>query len=383
MVQRNTPLRMWPLLVVAILGAVCCLRMAAQAPAPGATITAVDAKTGVVTGKVNATGQVFEFTLANKAELTRVHPGQGIFVNLAKKQVSLDGKQPGGTIVSILPPTEGKGVAPPVGGGGPSSTKAGGLAPANTNAGGGKAPVLASAIVPLPRAEELQLNGVVSPDSENKGGETDPKMSLAREHGISLPAVTPSNAKLLRDEPNAQQILQAAAQDLRGFQIHLALLAGHKYMVNNCLGIKASAGNFDLVVPDPDLRIENTGVVLTFSVSRISFNALTIRLRPDVTDVIEPCHFSGRIGIGGKADDVRLEYHFDPILYLEQCTIGSMGHIHTIWRIGSLKLDPLPGEVGIVAKNMIEDSLTYAANFNLTDRVVAMLNGAIGLQCHQ
>jgi hypothetical protein len=370
----STRRRIWlgAICLAAIFGSLLCAgQLVAQAP--GATVTSVDAKTGVVTAKVNSTGQVFEFTLANRALLSGVHAGQGVFVNLGKKQVSLDGKQPAGTITSVTAPGEGRGA---------SITPSGN--PAKSPGGSSvKAPILTAAIVPLPRVEELQLNGIVSPNSENKGGEADPQIALPRAHGINLPAANASNAKLLRDEPNAQQILQAAAQDLRGFQIHLALLGGHKYMINNCLGIKASAGNFDLVVPDPDLRIENTSVVLTFSVSRILFNALTIRLRPDVTDIIEPCHFSGRIGIGGKADDVRLEYHFDPILYLEQCKIGSMGQIHTIWRIGSLKLDPLPGEVGIVAKNMIEDAPTYAANFNLTDRVVAALNGGIGLQCHQ
>jgi len=63
--------------------------------------------------------------------------------------------------------------------------------------------------------------------------------------------------------------------------------------------------------------------------------------------------------------------------------VGSMGDVHEVWRIGSLKLDPLPGEVGVVAKNMVEDALTYGSNFNIVDRIVAAINGAIGLQCHK
>ena len=93
---------------VIFLSILCGVRLAAQAP--GATITGVDAKTGVVTAKVNSTGQVFTFTLANKALLGRVRAGQGVYVNLGKKQVSLDGKQPHGTILS-LPPL-GRGPAP-------------------------------------------------------------------------------------------------------------------------------------------------------------------------------------------------------------------------------------------------------------------------------
>jgi hypothetical protein len=75
------------------------VRLAAQAP--GATVTAVDAKTGVVTAKVNSTGQVFTFTLTNRALISHLRPGQGVYVNLGKKQVSLDGKSTSGTILTL------------------------------------------------------------------------------------------------------------------------------------------------------------------------------------------------------------------------------------------------------------------------------------------
>src|SRR3954469_5235259 len=70
---------------------------------PGGTITAVNAKTGVVTAKVNSAGQVFTFTLANNALLRQVQAGQGVFVNLGRKQVSLDGKTASGTILTLSP----------------------------------------------------------------------------------------------------------------------------------------------------------------------------------------------------------------------------------------------------------------------------------------
>ena len=92
-----------PVLCLATLAALLCAALLAAQGAPGATVTGVNEKTGVVTGKVNSTGQVFTFTLANKASLSKVRPGQGIFVNLGKKQVSLDGKQPQGTILTLLP----------------------------------------------------------------------------------------------------------------------------------------------------------------------------------------------------------------------------------------------------------------------------------------
>jgi hypothetical protein len=153
-------------------------------------------------------------------------------------------------------------------------------------------------------------------------------------------------------------------------------------MLADCLGIKVHAGNFNLKIPDPDLRVDNTGIVLTFSVSQISFTAVGLRFRPDITDVVQPCHFSGSYGIGASADDVRLEMHFDPVLDLQQCKIGSMGHTTQIWRIGKLRMSPLPSAVADLAANIVEDGLTNLSNFNLVDRLVAGFNAAAGTQCH-
>jgi hypothetical protein len=92
-----------PILCLAMLATCLCAALLVAQGAPGATVTSVNEKSGVVTGKVNSTGQVFTFTLANKALLSHLHPGQGVFVNLGKKQVSLDGKSASGNIVSIAP----------------------------------------------------------------------------------------------------------------------------------------------------------------------------------------------------------------------------------------------------------------------------------------
>ena len=70
-------------------------------PAPCCNITAINSATGVVTAKVNSTGQAFQFTLVNKAALSQLHAGQGVYANFGAKQVSLDGKSPAGTIVNI------------------------------------------------------------------------------------------------------------------------------------------------------------------------------------------------------------------------------------------------------------------------------------------
>ena len=68
---------------------------------PCCEIVAVNARTGVVTAKVNATGQEFEFKLSNPAQLKALRVNEAIYANLATKQVSLDGQHVVGQIISI------------------------------------------------------------------------------------------------------------------------------------------------------------------------------------------------------------------------------------------------------------------------------------------
>ena len=65
---------------------------APAAGTPCCTVTAINQRAGIVTAKVNATGQTFEFTVANAQFLQSVRIGQGVFANFAGRQVSLDGR---------------------------------------------------------------------------------------------------------------------------------------------------------------------------------------------------------------------------------------------------------------------------------------------------
>lgn len=226
----------------------------------------------------------------------------------------------------------------------------------------------------------LAHRGIRSSDDENAKGERDSYAAVAMR---AIPLTGPgSKSRRLRDDPDAQKYLDKAKSLLSGFEINTALLAGHKYMISNCVGIKVSAGEFVLRVPDPDLRLDNTGVVLTFAIPHTEMSGFKLRFRPDVTDPTEMCHFSGRYGVGASADNLRLELHFNPILDLEQCKISSMGHVTQIWRIGTLRMSPLPNEVSDLAGNIIEDALTNSANFNLLDRMLAGFNTVAGVRCH-
>lgn len=170
-------------------------------------------------------------------------------------------------------------------------------------------------------------------------------------------------------------------QALKDKEINVALLGGEKYMVNNCLGIKASAGTFRLKLASPNFRWEGTGVRLTFRIDKIAMNALSVRFRPNPTNAAYPCHFSKRRTIGGSASNVTLEYSFDPILDLQQCKLGSLGNIRQRVGIGGLNLKPMQNDLDRVAKNMIEDSINNVFQFNLTDRVIAAMTAILGAKC--
>ncbi len=64
---------------------------AAQTPAC-CTITAIEAGTGLVSAKVTANGNVFQFKVATPAVLASLKLGQGVYANFTTRQVSLDGR---------------------------------------------------------------------------------------------------------------------------------------------------------------------------------------------------------------------------------------------------------------------------------------------------
>lgn len=66
-----------------------------------ATIAKIDMQSGLVTAKVNATGQQFQFRLSNPVQLRVLRVGQPIYPSFTAKQVSLDGKSVSGLIVNI------------------------------------------------------------------------------------------------------------------------------------------------------------------------------------------------------------------------------------------------------------------------------------------
>lgn len=326
-------------------------------------VTAIDARSASVTAKENASGRLFQFHVANAALLRSLRIGAPVYANFSRKQVSLDARSACCTITSV--------------GSAPVAVRTRPAAP--TSAARTSATPAAHRV-----SNELRLVsiGVSSPPSENVRGEADPSPRQAFRR-VALQPMGMRQQRLV-DSAEGRKLIEQGAKLLAGITMHASLLGGHKYMVNNCLGIKASAGNFDLRIPDPDVRFENNAVRISFVITRISMNALSVRLRPDVGDPLNPCTFSSRIGIGGYAENIRYDITFDPVQDLEACRLGSMGKVAFQYSVGKVRLEPLPPEVGNVAKGLINDALMFISSntdLNLVDEEMLLLNRLLAQKC--
>lgn len=199
----------------------------------------------------------------------------------------------------------------------------------------------------------LPVRGLPSSPDENEDGDSDasPRKAPARPESL-----TASNAKKITDIGNVSALFKAAAAELADLELNASLVGGNKYMISDCLGVKASAGNFTFKPDLPAIRQEGTGVVMTFNVDRITLDGLMIRVRPN-PNVAKLCKFSKKFGVGGTATNVRLELRVDPLLDLEQCRVLFAGPVRTNITVGGLNLRPLQNDLDRVAKNMIEDAL--------------------------
>lgn len=67
---------------------------------PCCGITAIDARSGVVTARVSATGRTFRFTVTDAATLQSLRAGQGVWADFATKKVRIYGAAPCCSIVT-------------------------------------------------------------------------------------------------------------------------------------------------------------------------------------------------------------------------------------------------------------------------------------------
>jgi hypothetical protein len=241
------------------------------------------------------------------------------------------------------------------------------------------AAVAVSALCLLPLTHPADAGprlGVASDDRENDAGEKDARISLP-----NVRATAGGGTQRLHAHPKRDEIVRKITDALRNKEINVQLLGGHKYMANDCLGIKASAGSFKLKLANPVVKLDGNALVVAAGIDRISMSALKLRMRPNSSNPLKPCQFSKRFEVGGSAKDVRIEVRVDPLLNLQQCKLGTPGGAHTRIRIGNLNLKPLQNNLDNMAKNMIEDSLTYFVEFNIVNQIIRTIDDVLEADC--
>ncbi len=89
---------------IVVMGVICAAVLAPASPAAepvGAKITAIDAKTGMVTAKETTTGRAFQFQVKDAALLKSLKVGQKISADLKAMTVMLSAARPGAKAVQV------------------------------------------------------------------------------------------------------------------------------------------------------------------------------------------------------------------------------------------------------------------------------------------
>jgi hypothetical protein len=325
---------------------------------PCCAVTAIDVRDGVVVARETATGRTFQFR-APQNLLPQIRLGQKMWVDARTQVVSLEGAP---NCCKLVQQATGTGV---VGSPAQSSTK---------DTKSAKAEVKVPSGLPNPTASEGTTAGairgrpetpgtrpgrlgLVSPASENEDGEPDPAPRAALSTAATTKAFNRATAKHVKDLQDVQKFFASLGHEVEKLNINVALIGGNKYMVNDCLGIKASAGQFTFRPGAPSLRLDGSGVLMQFVVNRVALDGLSVRVRPNASNPTKLCHFSKRFGVGGSASNVRFEIRFDPLLDLRECKVQTVGQIRYSLAIGGFNLKPLQNDLDKVAKNMIEEAI--------------------------
>ena len=222
--------------------------------------------------------------------------------------------------------------------------------------------------------------GKISGDNENTSSEADPRYTaVAIANPVNTKSKGNSNNKSLSQLEQGMNIVEDIVDELIGREYSFSLLSGHKYMINSCLGIKVSAGQFMLRFANPMISLSGGKFSVKLKVDKIKFSAFKIRSRPRAPDFSDPdpCHFSGKFEIGGEATDVSVRFTMDLIAIGSAATAGycslAFGEpVDIKWTIGGFNLRPMPNALDNLGKEMVEDAL----NNGMTDLVYNRLMDA-------
>ena len=213
----------------------------------------------------------------------------------------------------------------------------------------------------------IASRGRISPNNENENNEADPVFKP-----IAFSVVTPkkrgdtqSNQKKLSEMENGIQLVQDILNRMMNNEYGFELLSSHKYMINNCLGFKVSAGSFNLRFNSPYVAVSPTGkLTVKLSVDEIKFSAFKLRMRPcsKVEHLPDPCHFGPKFEVGGEATNLSVTATFDPVAVAlastdMYCYLTIPGGVDIKWKIGGLNLKPMQNNLDDLGRAMVEDAL--------------------------
>ena len=173
-----------------------------------------------------------------------------------------------------------------------------------------------------------------------------------------------------------------------GNEYKFTLLSGHKYMVNDCLGLKVSAGEFKLKFKNPNVEFTEQGSVkIRLEVDLIKFDAIKIRTKPRSPDLSDPnpCHFSGKFEIGGEARNITMTAYLNPVVATFQgvggattfCLLGYEEAPKVDWVINAINFLDFANSLDHCVKDMVLDGLDFEMQNILLDAFIDMVRTAM------
>ncbi len=227
-------------------------------------------------------------------------------------------------------------------------------------------------ILAQPATQNLKVKGKLSPNTENEDNEADPPYKKLVLPESPKKMANAGNQQHVSDLENGLQIVKDIIDKMIEREYSFSLLSQHKYMINNCLGIKVSAGEFSVKFMNPVFEVGNLGkITIKLGVNKINLSALKIRMRPCLKPehIASSCHFGKKFEIGGEATDVSVTAVIAPVA---RALAGSAGlcffaledNVVFNWKIGGLNLKPMQNNLDQLGKDMLEDGLN-AGLFNV------------------
>jgi len=228
---------------------------------------------------------------------------------------------------------------------------------------------------------KIKMRGMLSSDTENVKREPDPAFtSKLVQKKVDMSKVSGPTTRL-SSMSNGIQIVQEAVNDLAAEEHKFVLLSGHKYMVNSCLGLKVSAGEFYVKFKNPFVGDSPLGIKIKLEVDKIELNVLKIRIKPRSPDLSDPnpCHFSGKFEISGEAKDLSVTAYIDPVASGAApalCFIGYQDAPKLDWNMTALKFLDFANSLDKAGRDMIYDGLDLGMHNLLMDKMIDLLKKA-------